>query len=98
MTLMDQAGLTATERRTMMGKRNFAMTCSADVQKTEASKFGNNLSVWVRGWGVGLEINTSMVDDHEFFEVWQTGGSNAKSNGRKLIGTFDENEGWENAT
>ena len=68
-----------------MGKRNFAMSAKGDNQTSEATRFGNDLTVWVRGWEHGIEIVCKKIDGKETFEIWRTGGSKAKSNGRKKL-------------
>lgn len=38
-----------------MGPRNFAMSCKAHDQSSEATRYGNDLNTWIRGWNIGLE-------------------------------------------
>lgn len=68
-----------------MGKKNFAVSASGDNQVTEVSRYGNELTVWVRGWTHGLEIQCKLIDGEECFEIYATGGSLAKSNGYKQL-------------
>ena len=70
-----------------MGKRRFAGTLESSEHKTDSSKYGNDLTAWIRGWDYGVEVVAR--DDGtgtDVFEIWTAGGSNARSNGRRLIG------------
>jgi hypothetical protein len=71
-----------------MGKRKFAGTLSSGEHRTNSEKFANSLEVWIRGWDYGIEVNARQVEGADEFEIWTTGGSSAKSNGRKMIGTL----------
>ncbi len=65
------------------------MSASASGQKTEASRFGDDLAVWTRGWSHGIEVLARLDEDgREIFEIWKTGGSGSKSNGQKLLATL----------
>lgn len=75
-----------------MGKKNFAMSASASDQVTAATRYGNDLAVWVRGWDHGIEIIAQKQEGKEVFEVYATGGSLAKSNGQRLLAVITDGE------
>lgn len=70
-----------------MGKRRFAGTLSAADHRTTADKYSSqNLTAWIRGWDHGVEVVCTDHNGDDAFEIWTCGGSNARSNGRKMIG------------
>jgi hypothetical protein len=79
-----------------MGKRNFAGTLTSDEHRTDASKYANDLTVWIRGWQYGIEVTAKQIDGEDEFEIRTTGGSSTgRSNGR-LIGRLT-NQGFVRA-
>jgi len=72
-----------------MGKRRFAGTLRSDSHKTDTSKYGSDLDVWIRGWDYGIEVIARQVNGEDVFEVHTAGGSTGgRSSGQRRIGTL----------
>lgn len=69
-----------------MGKKRFAGTLHADAHVTSASKFGKNLSAWIRGWNYGVEVQAYVVDGEDVFELWVNSGSTEGQSRKEFIG------------
>lgn len=79
-----------------MGKKRFAVTGTGDAM-TSVSRYGRVVSSHVRGWNIGIEINTFVdSEDRDCFEIYVTGGSNDHGI-KSRIGTLIEGVGFEEA-
>jgi hypothetical protein len=75
-----------------MGKRRFAATISSPEHKTDSHKYASNLVAWIRGWHYGVEVVAGDFEGKDCFDIWIAGGSNARSNGRRMIGRVIDGE------
>lgn len=81
-----------------MGKRPFAATLDVAEQRTTASKYGNNIEAWIRGWDFGVEVRAYRdAEGNDVFEISQCGGSHDRSEGRRYLGMVTK-EGFESAS
>jgi hypothetical protein len=63
------------------------MSHQSDNRK-EVTKGGHNyMTTHIRGWNKGIRIESTIKEDQEHFEIFETGGSNNPSNKNKIYET-----------
>lgn len=72
-----------------MGKRRFAGTLSSDEHSTTSNKYAGSLKGHIRGWNRGVEVDCSVRDGRDVFEIYVTAGSNGGENRRHIATVYE---------
>jgi hypothetical protein len=63
-------------------------------EKNPRTKIGHhNLSAHIRGWDLGVKVCARHTDNGDFFDVWQTSGSNGNTPDIFLFGITPKSPG-----